>query len=61
MRYSLINRQKLAVLLGIKDNDQLSEYHRNWIEEVLKNGMKDMSLKNPRVLTTVFLTLKSAG
>jgi len=61
MRYSLINRQKLAALLGIKDNDQLSEYHRNWVEEVLENGMKDMSLKNPRVLTTVFLTLKSAG
>ena len=25
-------------MLGIKDNDQLSEYHRNWVEEVLKNG-----------------------
>ncbi len=37
-RYSLINRQKLAALLGIKDNDQLSEYHRNWVKEVLKNG-----------------------
>jgi len=35
-RYSLINRQKLTALLGIKDNDQLSEYHRNWVEEVLK-------------------------
>jgi putative transposase len=37
-RYSLVNRQKLAELLGIKDNDQLSKYHRNWVEEVLKNG-----------------------
>ena len=25
-------------MLGIKDNDQLSEYHRNWVAEVLKNG-----------------------
>jgi len=36
-RYSLIDRQKLTALLGIKDNNQLSEYHRNWVEEVLKN------------------------
>jgi len=27
-RYLLINRQKLADLLGIKDNDELSEFHR---------------------------------
>jgi hypothetical protein len=25
-----------------------------------RKGMKDMSLRNPKVLTTVFLTLKSA-
>jgi REP element-mobilizing transposase RayT len=37
-RYSLINRQKLTALLGIKNNDQLTEYHRKWVEEVLKNG-----------------------
>jgi hypothetical protein len=37
-RCSLINRQKLTALLSIKDNDQLSEYHRNWVEEALKNG-----------------------
>ena len=37
-RYSLINRQKLTALLGIKDNDRLSEYQRNWVEAVLKDG-----------------------
>jgi putative transposase len=37
-RYTLVNRQKLAALLGIKDNDRLSEYHRKGVEEVLKNG-----------------------
>ena len=37
-RYSLINRPKLKALLGIKENDQLSESHRKWVEEVLKNG-----------------------
>ena len=37
-RYSLVNRQKLAELLGIKNNDQLSKYHRNWVKDVLKNG-----------------------
>ena len=37
-RYSLIDRQKLTDLLGIKDNDHLSEYHFNWVEDVLKNG-----------------------
>ena len=25
-------------MLGIKDSDQLSDYHRNWVEEILKNG-----------------------
>jgi len=44
-RYSLINRPKLAALLGIKDNDQLSEYHRNWVEEVLKNGSNQRDAK----------------
>ena len=44
-RYSLINRQKLKALLGIKDNDQLSEYHRNWVEEVLKNGSNQRDAK----------------
>ena len=44
-RYSLINRQKLTALLGIKDNDQLSEYHRNWVEEVLKNGSNQRDAK----------------
>ena len=37
-RYSLINRHRLTALLGVRDNDQLSEYHRNWVEEILKSG-----------------------
>jgi REP element-mobilizing transposase RayT len=37
-RYSLINRQTLADLLGIRDDEQLVEYHRQWVEEILKNG-----------------------
>ena len=45
LRYSLINRPKLAPLLGFKDNDQLSEYHRNWVEEVLKNGSNQRDAK----------------
>ena len=45
MRYSLINRSKIAALLGIKDNDQLSEYHCNWVEEVLKNGCNQRDAK----------------
>jgi len=44
-RYSLINRQKLTALLGIKDNDQLSEYHRHWVYEVLKNGSNQRDAK----------------
>ena len=44
-RYSLVNRQKLSELLGIKDNDQLSEYHRNWVEAVLKNGSNQREAK----------------
>jgi len=44
-RYSLINRQKLKALLGIIDNDQLSEYHRNWVEAVLKNGSNQREAK----------------
>jgi hypothetical protein len=44
-RYSLINRQKLRALLGIKDNDQLSESHRKWVEEVLKNGTSQRDAK----------------
>ncbi len=41
----MINRQKLSALLGIKDNDQLSEYHREWVEEVLKNGSNQRDAK----------------
>ena len=37
-RYSLINRKKLTALLGLKDHRQLSDYHRNWVEEVLKSS-----------------------
>ncbi len=44
-RYSLINRQKLTALLGQKDNDQLSESHRKWVEEILKNGTNQHDAK----------------
>ena len=44
-RYTLIDRKKLAALLGIKDNDQLAEYHRDWVEEVLKNGVNQRDAK----------------
>ena len=40
-----LNRPKLAALLGIKDNDQLLEDHRNWIEEVFKNGSNQRDAK----------------
>jgi putative transposase len=36
--YSLIGRQKLKAFLGIVDSNQLSEYHRKWLEEMMKNG-----------------------
>ena len=38
-RYSLINRQKLIDLIGIKNSDQLKIYHRQWVEDFLKNGL----------------------
>jgi hypothetical protein len=44
-RYSLINQQKLTGLLGIKDNGQLSANHRNWVEEILKNGSNQRDAK----------------
>ena len=44
-RYSLVNRQKLVELLGIKDRDQLSKYHRNRVEDVLKNGSNQRESK----------------
>ena len=43
--YTLIDRQKLTALLGIKENDQLTEYHRKWVEEVLKNGSNQRDAK----------------
>jgi len=44
-RYTLIDRQKLTALLGIKDSDQLAEYHRKWVEEVLKTGSNQRDAK----------------
>jgi REP element-mobilizing transposase RayT len=35
-RYRLIDRKALMHLLGMSDSDQLSRYHRTWIEEALK-------------------------
>ncbi|CAB1082629.1 Transposase and inactivated derivatives [Olavius algarvensis Delta 1 endosymbiont] len=37
-RYTVIDRQKLTALLGIKGNNQLAEYHRKRVEKILKNG-----------------------
>ena len=37
-RYSLINKERLADFLGIKDIDKLSEYQRRWVDETLKNN-----------------------
>ena len=37
-RYSLINRQQLMHMLGIKDSDQLSISHRHWVEDAVKEG-----------------------
>ncbi len=34
----MINRQKLAALLGLHTVDQLSAYHHNRVEAVLQNG-----------------------
>jgi hypothetical protein len=42
-RYSLINRQQLTALLGLKD--KLLENHRHWVEEVLKNGSNQRDAK----------------
>ncbi len=44
-RYSLVNRQKLAALLGIKDKENLPEHHRNWVEQVLTNGLNQRDSK----------------
>ena len=30
---------------GIKDHNQLSKYHLNWVEELLKNGMNQRDAK----------------
>jgi putative transposase len=37
-RYSLINRERLMEVLGIKDNGQLCKFHKQRVEEVLKEG-----------------------
>ena len=37
-RYTVINRSELANLLGIKNDAHLLESHRQWVEEILKNG-----------------------
>ncbi len=38
-RYTIVNRHELTKLLGIKDEVQLSESHRQWVEEILKSGL----------------------
>jgi REP element-mobilizing transposase RayT len=44
-RYSLINRDKLAELVGVQDSQQLSEYHRHWVEAVLNKSSNRRSPK----------------
>ena len=44
-RYSLTDRQKLTDLLGIQASDQLSDYHRNWVEEIFRIGSNQREAK----------------
>jgi len=37
-RYSIVNRGELAKFLGIRDDAQLMEVHRQWVEALLKTG-----------------------
>ena len=48
-RYSLINRERLMDLVGIKDDDQLRISYRQWIEEVLKEGLNVRETNGRRV------------
>ena len=44
-RYSLINRQKLAALLGLPHVDQLPAYHCSRVEVVLQKGLNQRDAK----------------
>ena len=44
-RYSLINREKLAALLGLPHVDQLPAYHRSRAEAVLQKGLSQRDAK----------------
>jgi hypothetical protein len=44
-RYTLIDRQKLTALFVIKNSEQLTEYHRKWVAEVLKTGTNQRNAK----------------
>ena len=44
-RYGVINRRELANLLGIEDDEQLFESHRQWVEEILKSGSNKRDAK----------------
>ena len=44
-RYTIINRRELANLLGIKNDLQLMESHRQWVEEILKNRSNKRDVK----------------
>jgi REP element-mobilizing transposase RayT len=37
-RYTTVDRQQLRNLLGIKEDVQLLETHRHWVDEILKSG-----------------------
>lgn len=44
-RYTIINRRELANLIGIKDDVQLIEFHRHWVEKILENGLSKRDAK----------------
>jgi hypothetical protein len=46
-RYTVINRRELGNLLGIKNDAHLLESHRQWVEEILKNGQTN-GMRNVR-------------
>ncbi len=44
-RYTIINRRELKNLLKIKNDVQLLEAHRQWVEEILKTGSNKRDAK----------------
>lgn len=44
-RYTIVNRRKLANLLGIENDAQLLKSHYQWVEEILQNGSNKQDSK----------------